>query len=134
MPDGLCQRILLFDVWIANEDRVSHNPNLLWNDGAGQLVVIDHNNAFKFANPHGQLIRDHVFASHWHALCADLATRAQLLSDMEQALIALADACHNLPPEWRWENPEGDIPLTVDIDAIPDMLSSYNTHDFWRET
>lgn len=43
-------RVLAFDWWIANSDRVfiegAGNPNLLWEEGKQRLVVIDHNLAF----------------------------------------------------------------------------------------
>jgi hypothetical protein len=47
---GLQARVLAFDWWIANSDRVfidgAGNPNLLWREDQQNLVVIDHNLAF----------------------------------------------------------------------------------------
>lgn len=47
---NLRARVLAFDWWIANSDRVfiegAGNPNLLWAEDQQRLVVIDHNLAF----------------------------------------------------------------------------------------
>jgi sugar lactone lactonase YvrE len=47
---NLRARVLAFDWWIANSDRVfiegAGNPNLLWSEDQQRLVVIDHNLAF----------------------------------------------------------------------------------------
>ena len=47
---NLRARVLAFDWWIANSDRVfiegAGNPNLLWAEDRQRLVVIDHNLAF----------------------------------------------------------------------------------------
>jgi hypothetical protein len=50
IPESLQQGLLLFDWWIRNGDRmlseVGGNPNLFLEPGTGELIVIDHNQAF----------------------------------------------------------------------------------------
>ena len=50
VPDELQRKVLAFDWWIHNNDRMltesGGNPNLFWEPEGEQLVVIDHNQAF----------------------------------------------------------------------------------------
>ena len=62
---GLATRVLVFDWWIGNSDRIlgpiDGNVNLLWTNAPGKLHLIDHNNAFS----------QEVLNGSWSAFCAD---------------------------------------------------------------
>ncbi len=65
VPEHLRQKILLFDWWIQNEDRIlselGGNVNLLWNPDGNRLTVIDHNNAFDQDFDESKFFQNHVF-------------------------------------------------------------------------
>ena len=50
VPTELQQKLLAFDWWIRNADRLltekGGNPNLFWEPDSFELVIIDHNQAF----------------------------------------------------------------------------------------
>ena len=69
---GLRARVLVFDWWICNSDRVlgeaDGNVNLLWTNAPGEIHLIDHNNAFSPAVEAGswsEFCADHVFGQDW---------------------------------------------------------------------
>lgn len=65
VPEELRWKILLFDWWIKNEDRIlgefGGNVNLLWSSEVNQLTVIDHNNAFDKDFDEAAFFENHVF-------------------------------------------------------------------------
>jgi len=66
VPEELRWKILLFDWWVQNEDRIlgetGGNVNLLWKPAGQQVTVIDHNNAFDGTFDEAAFFRNHVFA------------------------------------------------------------------------
>lgn len=62
---GLRARLLAFDWWICNSDRIlgerDGNVNLLWTNAPEELHIIDHNNAFAKT----------VLEISWSGFCAD---------------------------------------------------------------
>lgn len=71
---GLRARILVFDWWICNSDRIlgerDGNVNLLWTNAPGELHLIDHNNAFSsevLAGSWSDFCADHVFGQNYKA-------------------------------------------------------------------
>lgn len=65
VPKELRWKILLFDWWIQNEDRIlgerGGNVNLLWRSAGNFLTVIDHNNAFDRDFDEDSFFKYHVF-------------------------------------------------------------------------
>jgi len=66
IPDELRWKILLFDWWTQNEDRIlgesGGNVNLLWSPAEKKVTVIDHNNAFDKDFDELKFFRNHVFS------------------------------------------------------------------------
>lgn len=75
----LQQKVLAFDWWVRNADRTlsakGGNPNLLWDEKANQLVVIDHNQVFDPAFNASEFMTYHVFHGQAAALEQPTAQR-----------------------------------------------------------
>lgn len=134
VPVALQRDLLAFDWWVRNSDRNQGNTNLLWDPGAGELVVIDHNNAFDPSFDPQQFLEHHVFADQWQALTADLVTSAEVGLRLQQALPAARLAIDTAPAEWAWENSELDAPTRFDPEAALATLARCATPDLWRTT
>ncbi len=85
--------MLLFDWWVHNEDRHltlrGGNPNLLWDMQLGQLVVIDHNQAFDRDFNASRFLDSHVFAACWNRIYGDHVERGRYQTRMENVLSKL---------------------------------------------
>ncbi len=98
---SLQARVLAFDWWIANSDRVfiegAGNPNLLWAEDQQMLVVIDHNLAFDPSLMTG-FWHNHAFRNArkvWSAaFCEGMRT------EFRTALGALASIWDEMPEDW----------------------------------
>lgn len=99
------QRILLFDIWVNNEDRrlssQGGNVNLLWSAVCG-LVVIDHNLAFDPINYTGDF-ENHVF-SHQRERFADLEIRARHEAVLDAGLNDWGMITDSIPLEWLYRD------------------------------
>jgi hypothetical protein len=98
---ALKARVLAFDWWIANSDRVftggAGNPNLLWAEDQQRLVVIDHNLAFDPSLMEG------FWAEHAFRDARDLwsgALRDELSAKFRAALTHLQAIWNELPEDW----------------------------------
>jgi hypothetical protein len=116
------QDIALFDWWVHNMDRTTGNTNLLWSPQQAEAVVIDFNNAFDPTFDEAAFMATHLFASQLPGCFDDLVTRDEYATRMAFALSTLPAACDNLPLEWRWINPEMDIPTRFDLEACTRLL------------
>lgn len=132
MPRKLKQDVLVFDWWMRNMDRMAGNTNLLWDNKDCRLMVIDHNLAFD-RDFSAQAFREHhVFKDEWAAVFEDLAEQADYANRLATALSVWKEACHNVSPEWRWENDECDVAADFDPAAAFQLLARCLTPDFWR--
>lgn len=132
VPETVQRDVLVFDWWVRNGDRLTGNPNLLWDGFAKQLVVIDHNLAFDPDFSVDTFMECHIFAKQWPAVCNDLVAQAQYAERLEAALHVLPAVRANAPPEWHWENPEMDVPANFHWDAVQQTLARCTRDNFWR--
>ena len=132
VPASVQRDVLVFDWWIRNSDRLTGNPNLLWDVATKVLVVIDHNQAFDrhFSVP--EFLADHVFAAQWHTISTDGRVQAEYAQRLTDALQGLAAHCHHVPDEWKWANVEMDVPANFDLGRIEHILNRCTSPDFWR--
>ena len=101
IPQPLRARVLAFDWWIANGDRVfvddAGNPNLLYLEASNELVVIDHNLALDPSLMNG-FWSEHAFrhdADLWApAFCQEMADR------FKNALVHFDEIWAELPEDW----------------------------------
>lgn len=130
----LAMDVLVFDWWLHNEDRHlterGGNPNLLWDMKAGELVVIDHNQAFDRDFNDGRFLESHVFSEYWNTIFSDLAERNRYQSRMADALKKLPEIRVNIPDAW-WFFDEG-VPADVTWDEIAACLERCHREDFWN--
>lgn len=122
----------MFDWWIHNMDRTEGNTNLLWDDKDCRLMVIDHNSAFDKDFSARTFREHHVFKGEWAAVFEDLAEQARHANRLEAALSVWDEACHNVPPEWRWANDERDVVSDFNPAKAFETLARCSTPDFWR--
>lgn len=128
------QDIALFDWWVHNLDRQPGNTNLLWDPAAQQVVVIDFNNAFDATFEQATFLDHHLFAAQLAPCFADLMVQAQFSQRLTAALATLPAACGNLPDEWRWLNPEMDIPARFNLQTQTTLLNRCNAGQTWGPT
>jgi hypothetical protein len=115
--DGqLKARVLAFDWWIANSDRVfidgAGNPNLLWAEDLQRLVVIDHNLAFEPSLMSG-FWAEHAFRESRQAWSEPFLRG--ISDEFRQALGRLQVIWNEMPVEWL----EADCGLSLaQIEAL----------------
>ena len=138
VPTALQRDVLAFDWWIRNNDRTlsetGGNPNLFWEPAAGELVIIDHNQAFDPDFSIENFLEYHVFSSKRYDLFTDVLYRDSLISRFQQALGCWQKICDNIPKEWHYLDPEMTIEADIQLDAILGMLERCNTDTFWNQS
>lgn len=96
------QDILVFDMWVKNEDRTltekGGNPNLLW--GNGNIYVIDHNVIFDPTFNTHTFLSSHVFREQCNTIFSDGLIREEYQQRMQTALLSWSVAWDSLPEEW----------------------------------
>lgn len=126
--------VLVFDWWLKNEDRhlteMGGNPNLLWDMQAGQLAVIDHNQAFDRGFNPGNFLVSHVFALHWNSVFSDHVERQRYEAKMVAALAGLDAIRDSIPSPW-WFIDDG-VPADVTWDEIAACLERCRQANFWN--
>jgi hypothetical protein len=122
-------RVLAFDWWIANSDRVfiegAGNPNLLWAEDHQHLVVIDHNLAFDSSLMAG-FWSEHVFLHAKRAWTEDFQGRMN--GDFRLALSHLHTIWKELPDEWL------EVEAGLSLVGIESLLWKFEREadTFWR--
>ena len=127
--DGrLKARVLAFDWWIANSDRVfidgDGNPNLLWAEDSQRLVVIDHNLAFDPSLMQG------FWTEHAFRACRQLWSESFIrgISDEFRTVLGQLQVIWNeLPAEWL------DVDCGLSFEIIEALLWKFDrdADTFW---
>lgn len=102
VPQVLRWKVLLFDWWIQNGDRIlgelGGNVNLLWNSNGKRLTVIDHNNAFDKEFSEEVFFENHVFGAEREKIAETF------LLEQSQAFATIAarfsELTGDFPDEW----------------------------------
>ncbi|WP_245982731.1 HipA family kinase [Trinickia fusca] len=106
IPIGIRSDVLVFDYWVRNQDRMltelGGNPNLLWNAGRKEVVVIDHNQAFDADFDCKTFFSSHAFAASWDSIFEDMIDRQRYEDRLGSALGQLDDICDKMPESWWW--------------------------------
>lgn len=136
VPLALRRDVLAFDWWIRNGDRnlteLGGNPNLLWNlDGAGSLIVIDHNLAFDPAFSAKDFADLHVFSDDIPLMFSDFILRENVIERFAQALGIWEEVCHNLPTSWKFADAEQLTPIEFPFAQVRALLDRAFTDTFW---
>jgi len=136
IPVDVQRDVLAFDWWIKNPDRYlterGGNPNLFWDSSEGELVVIDHNQAFA-PDFEPETFRElHVFAHQGDSVFRDFARRREYNQRFSAALEDWERIQGSLPEEWHYVDPEMTIPVDFDLDAAFQGLHGFKDPDFWE--
>ncbi len=128
-PD-LQRDILLFDLWIQNEDRTlskthSGNPNLLW--AKNQLYVIDHNLAFENNFNRADFWQTHVF-KQWQF---ELNERPQFETRLQNALLNWQQWWDAVPNDWKEENENESINYAFNEQKTFQRLTTEAHGEIW---
>lgn len=134
VPAAVQQDIAVFDWWVHNLDRQPGNTNLLWDPEAQQVVVIDFNNAFDAAFTQSNFLQNHLFMHQLAPCFADLVVQAAYAERLAAALATWPAACCTLPEEWRWINPEMDLPSLFSLEASSHLLERCTLCQPWGPT
>lgn len=133
VPPEIAKDILVFDWWLHNEDRhlteLGGNPNLLWDVGGAELVVIDHNQAFDPDFDAARFLESHVFADYWNQIFSDHVERSRYGERLATALSGLEDIRATIPDSW-WYVDEG-VPANITWGEIVVCLERCRREDFW---
>ncbi len=135
VPEPVQQDVLAFDWWIRNGDRSltekGGNPNLFWEPGHRQLVVIDHNQAFDSDFDAKEFLGYHVFSGQQIKVFGDMLRTVEYNQRFLSALDDWHDICHSLPEAWKYSDLEMTIPVDFDLEAAYELLKSCEREDFW---
>lgn len=125
-------KVLLFDLWLENEDRTlsekGGNPNLLWKTDDSGLYVIDHNMIFDGAFNKTEFWNTHVFRSMLDHKQYDLFEKDAFETQMKNSLASWQSAWDNMPTEWIEFN---DETLCFDPDIHLQRLRNEANGDIW---
>ena len=101
-------------------------------DKDGNLVVIDHNQAFSPDFTTREFQEFHLFADSFSKVLEDFVEQEHYASRLSVALEQWQEICHNIPPEWYWINDEQDVPANFNLDLMHQQLSRCMNPEFWR--
>lgn len=116
-------KVLLFDWWVLNGDRIDGNPNLIWVAHRHSLHVIDHNLAFGSPDEPADFWQHHIFRND-RALW-DAGFRAVAMPKMHRILQELPVMWGELPEPWTES-------CTVELQTVDILLRRVDTDPtFW---
>lgn len=135
VSEQLQQDVLAFDWWIRNGDRLltekGGNPNLFWNPGDQELIVIDHNQAFDAAFDPNAFNELHIFRSQRHRVFGDMLLRQDYNQRFALALNNWPVIRNSLPNEWFFADVEMTVPVDFSLDDTYKLLEEYKKDGFW---
>lgn len=121
-------------VKLKNADRalteIGGNPNLLWQVDPGQLVMIDHDNAFDSDFDPTDFGNFHALKEHLGAWAPEV--RPEMGKWLQAGRAHLDDIWEEIPEEWL-VNPHGDSRCGLDKSGLNAFLLAPQTDpDFWN--
>jgi hypothetical protein len=107
---SLQTEVLLFDLWVQNEDRAltdkGGNPNLLWQSGQSKLHIIDHNLAFDPDFNLKLFWETHAFRLQFNDYQLDSLEKQRIESRLQESLKSWVECWGKIPIEWKEDNEE----------------------------
>ncbi|MEN8177428.1 MAG: HipA family kinase [Pseudomonadota bacterium] len=136
VPKDLQQDVLIFDWWVRNGDRClgehGGNPNLFWEPGNKELVVIDHNQAFDMTASRSDFYKYHVFSGQSWELSGDFLRRSEYNERMSLALDAWNQILDEIPESWWYLDAEMTVPVDFNTEAVYELLKGFESEEFWN--
>jgi hypothetical protein len=100
--------ILLFDLWVYNEDRtlseLGGNPNLLWQTERSKLYIIDHNLIFDNEFELNSFWKTHAFRQILSEPVLAPIAQQNYQNRMHKALECWQSAWQTIPDDWKTLN------------------------------
>lgn len=131
---SLQRDVLLFDLWIQNEDRAltafGGNPNLLWESGQSRLHIIDHNLAFEEQFNQRLFWETHVFHPQFLHFQIDSLEIQSIESRLQESLKCWEPCWDKLPDEWKEDNEETGL---FNTEATLKRLSTEAQGNIWSK-
>jgi hypothetical protein len=131
---SLQRNILLFDLWIQNEDRVltdkGGNPNLLWQSGQSKLHIIDHNLAFDPDFNLKLFWETHAFRLQFNNYQLDSLEKQRIESRLQESLKSWAECWGKIPEEWKEDNQETKL---FNFEVTLNRLSEEARGNIWSK-
>ncbi len=131
LPIALQREILLFDLWIENEDRTltehGGNPNLLCQSTTNPLFIIDHNLAFGHEFNLKLFWETHVFQAQFSHYQFSLIDKQKFETKLKQSLKKWQQWWDAIPDAWKQENHE------FNPDSTLQRLKNEADGNLWRK-
>ena len=135
VPQALQQDMLIFGWWIRNADRClgehGGNPNLFWEPGSHELVVIDHNQAFDMGATRDDFYHLHVFRDQAQELSGDFFRRTEYNEKFSMALDSWKLILSEIPDAWWYVDEERTVQTDFDANTIYELLMGFENDEFW---
>lgn len=134
VPLQLRKDVVMFDWWVHNADRTlsewGGNPNLLWDQVASRMAVIDHNQAFDEPFNQKDFAELHVFHEDMPRIFDDMVERMAYRDRLAAVFAEYDMACDNVPPEWWWV--DNGVPASFNRESVREILGRFDSDVFWR--
>lgn len=132
IPLELKRDLLIFDLWIENEDRTlteqGGNPNLLWSKLTNELYVIDHNLAFDNGFNLKESWECHPFSRNFQL---DIY-KSELEERLVKSLQNWSQWWNKIPVEWLEQNEESGV-FTFNEQQILHRLTAEAQGGIWEK-
>ena len=126
-------KVVLFDIWLANEDRIINNTNLLYDCSTRRFKAIDHAGIFNQSfSPPLQLLELEdtlLYSDLFTDACKSLAADSAWLSSLKDTFSDNLDKCRQVAPLIWKSIPES---WKIDCDVFDEMMSFLFSPD-WTE-
>ncbi|CUI04103.1 HipA family kinase [Massilia antarctica] len=110
------------------------NPNLFWDVRTGQLVVLDHNQAFDMDFSPQNFASLHVFSRDCESLFGDWVTQEHYATVYLDAMAHWDEICNTIPHEWWYLDDEFTLPTDFDPNILRRQLLDCRGDSFWNLT
>jgi hypothetical protein len=132
IKEELKKDILLFDLWMRNEDRTltasGGNPNLRWNVAESSLTMIDHNLILDPDFNKSEFWQTHAFKQTVIEHGVDQGERRHYEAKMQETLKRWSTVWKTMPDEWIDEN---NASKTIDETFIFQQLEDDAQGNIW---
>lgn len=121
----LCCKVLVFDWWINNGDRIlgenAGNPNILWSAEENVMKIIDHGLAFDDQWDETQFFNDHVFREA-RSFLRDTRIADNIENTMTRVLNDIDNIWEGIPEEWLFLDKEKTMPNEFNLLSVTNIL------------
>lgn len=133
VAEDLQMSVFIFDYWVGNSDRqlglAGGRVNLLMAGGDSVLMLIDHNQAFKWPVHEVEFMNNHVFGIENRRWRLDLVDKVEYQRRMSKTAALFRSFCSDIPPEWFQDH--GDTSFNALLIRIEQQLMRFESNDFW---